>query len=89
MVNKKLIMLAILLVSLLAVSAVSAADNATSDIVNVEITNDGNLDETESNILSSGDEYQLMAGDNIYGQLANKLINAESGSIISLTQNYT
>ena len=89
MVNKKLMIMAIFLISLLAVSAVSAADNVTNDIVNVEITNDGNLDETESNILSSGDEYQLMAGDNIYGQLANKLINAESGSIISLTQNYT
>ena len=33
--KKKIMMLAILIVSLFAVSAVSAADNATADVVNV------------------------------------------------------
>ena len=36
MFNKKLIVLTIILVSLFAVSAVSATDNATSDVVGVE-----------------------------------------------------
>ena len=46
MINKKLMMLAILLVGLLAVSAVSAADNATGDIAsadNVSVSIDGTM----------------------------------------------
>ena len=38
--NKKLIILAIFFVSLLAVSVVSAADNATDDVVSVEEKNE-------------------------------------------------
>ena len=40
MLNKRLMMLAIILVGLLAVSAVSAADNATEDVVGIEMTDD-------------------------------------------------
>ncbi len=40
LLNKKIMVLAIFFVSLLAISAVSAADNATSDVVGVEKTTD-------------------------------------------------
>ena len=46
---KKIMLLAIFLVSLLAVSAVSAADNDTSDVVSVDETTDDFVSESVIN----------------------------------------
>ena len=89
MLNKKLMMLAIFLVSLLAVSAVSAAENATEDIiadvasedvVSVE-NNNQTIEQTENEEISTAD-------DGTFTALQNKINNAESGSTITLENDY-
>ena len=59
MLNKKLMMLTIFIISLLAVSAVSAAENATDDAVCVEDTND------DVSAISAADD---AAGEDIIGE---------------------
>ena len=64
MFNKKVMMLAIFLVSLLAISAVNAADNATSDVVSVdEVINENNDVELDEEILSddSGEKDNVLS----------------------------
>ena len=80
MLNKKIMILVIFLVSLLAVSAVSAADNVTSDVVSVE--EDQVIEQTEiEEIISTTDNGTFTA-------LQKKIDNAEAGSTIILENDY-
>ncbi len=83
-------MLAILLVSLLAVSAVSAADNATSDIVSTEETTAEVVSvENDSQVIDSVDfESNLLSAnsDGTFTDLANEIANANGE--LKLTKNY-
>ena len=77
---KKIMLLAIFLVSLLAVSAVSAADNATSDVVSVE--EDQAIEQIDN------DELISTTDDGTFTALQNKINNAASGSTITLENDY-
>ena len=66
MLNKKLIMLAIFLVSLFVVSAVSAADNATEGVV--DVTDNGvedvfSVEETSEDIINVGEANETMGAE--------------------------
>ena len=82
MFNKKLMIISIFLISLMAVSAVNAADNATGDIINAE--------ETTDEVVSVEDTQEILNEDNDVGtftDLAKKIAN--SGINLTLTRNYT
>ena len=67
MLNKKIIMLAIVLVSLLAISAVSAADNTTNDVVSVEDNDEtvvANEDQSNDLIEIENQEKEISATKN-------------------------
>ena len=82
MLDKKLMILAIFLVSLLAVSAVSAADNSTADIASVEKTTDKvvNVEENEE-ILNEN-----ALSDGTFTDLANEI--TEATDELTLNRNY-
>ena len=63
MFNKKVIILAIFLVSLLAISAVSAADNATSDVVSVDDTIDDVVN-VKNDVISDEEIFSDGLGEN-------------------------
>lgn len=91
MFNKKIILiLTVILVSLLAVSTVSAADNATSDIASID--NDINEIATSADSISIEDkvsateENKLTAGT--FGDLQTEINNAPEGSVLNLTRDY-
>ena len=85
-------MLAIFLVSLLAVSAVSAADNSTEDIVSMDEATDEvvNLENDNSNNLEiSPDEIQSTNPSKSFTDLQNEIINAsETGNVFNIETNY-
>ena len=54
LINKKIMILTVILVSLFAVSAVSAADNATGDAVSVEETTDEIVSVEENQVILRG-----------------------------------
>lgn len=84
-------MLAIFLVSLLAVSAVSAADNATKEIVSVEETTLDVVKETDD-VDSAGDDNQVISAieSNVgtFNDLVNEINVVEEGGILNLTKDY-
>ena len=81
LINKRLMMLAILLAGLLAVSAVGAADNATGDIADTEITADeAVVIEENQEILSEDDDYGT------FSDLANLINDADIN--LTLAKNY-
>ncbi len=83
LINKKFMILAIFLVSLLAVSAVSAADNATEDIVGVE--------ETADEVVSVNENQTILSENNDVGtfdDLQGEINNAAEGSVLNLTRDY-
>ena len=84
LINKKFMILAIFLVSLLAVSAVNAADNATEDIAGVEKTADEVISVNENQTISEDD----VLGDSpgTFTDLANEI--AKAGSTLNLNRNY-
>ena len=84
MINKKFMILAIFLVGLLAVSAVSAADNATEDIVGVEETTDEVVGVNENRTISEDDVLGNSPGT--FTDLANEI--AKAGSTLNLNRNY-
>ena len=87
---KKIMALAIFLVSLLAISAVSAADNATSDVVSVEETIGEVVSVQENNqvIVSVDSESGTLNADpdGTFIDLANDIANATGE--LNLTRNY-
>ena len=85
MLNKRIIVLAIFLVSLLAVSGVCAADNFTEDIVGVEktahvknMTKEVKGIENANNLIDAG----------TFDELANEINSVEDGGILNLTKDY-
>ena len=87
---KKIMMLAILLVSLLAISAVSAADNVTSDVVGVEETTDEVVsvenDYYVTELVDERIDYLSSNLDSTFSDLASDVANA-NGELV-LTKNY-
>ena len=106
MLNKKIIILTIILACILSISAVSATNNLTDEIVGIDncnnqianiddssrniisIENNNQTNEPNNDILSTQEDNILSTEDGNYGQLVNKINNAESGSTVTLTQNY-
>ena len=102
MISKKLMILAIFIVSFLAISAVSAEDNATSDIVGVDETtndvvnleNEVNVENQETNVISeANNDFTLNSNDTIQNPKTftdlNAAINDNNDSDIYLDGNYT
>ena len=83
MINKKLIMLAIFLVSLLAVSSASATDNVTGDIVGVDETVPGIVKNTTDDSVSD-DESSIATFD----ELAKEINASEKGKVLDLAKDY-
>ena len=80
---KMIIVLTILLVSLLTVSAVSAADNATSDVLSI--------DETTDEVLSVEENQEILKESNDVGtfdELSSLIKNAAEGSVLELDKDY-
>ena len=91
---KKIMLLAIFLVSLLAVSAVSAADNATSDVVSVEETDITNIEMTdeidlENDDLTADDENEVLSTNPKTFSDLNTTINGNDYSDVYLNDNFT
>ena len=82
MFEKKLIVFLIVLVGILAVSSVSAADNATDDIVSISDDEAVSVEDTqntsdsdESNVLKSEEETVLNADESSEGQILQSSVN--------------
>ena len=92
LLNKKIMMLAILLVSLVAIGAVSAAENVTSDVVSVEETSDDIVSADDDNQVIEQTENQEIVSttdDGTFTTLQEKINNAPAGSTITLENDYT
>ena len=87
MINKKFMILAIFLVSLLAVSAVNAADNATEDIVGIEETTDEVVSVNENQTISEDDVLRDSPGT--FTDLANEIANAKGELNLNKDYKYT
>ena len=74
MINKNMILFSILFVGLLAVSAVSAADNATYDIVSVKKTAVNAMSIENDNLItvSANNESENVNSDNLLSDLADE-----------------
>ena len=95
---KKIMMLAILLVSLFTISAVSAADNVTSDVVGVEETTVNVVKETTDELINVEENNQILEScdgestnlsanlEGTFTDLANEIANANGE--LKLTKNY-
>ena len=85
-------MLAILLVSLLAISAVNAADNATSDVVSVEETTVDVVKETTDEVVSVENDNQVISANEsdwgTFDDLVKEINAVEEGGILNLTKDY-
>ena len=90
MLNKKLMILTIILVSLLAVSTVSAADNTTSDVVGVEETTDDAVSVDGAEVVSAEDNQAIgNVGDvGTFDELSGLIGNASQGSVLELDKDY-
>ena len=89
MFNKKTFIFLILLLSIISLSTVSAADNITSDAVGMEEVDDKLVcvEETRTSVEAENDGV-LKEGNNSFGDLANLIDSAESGSTIVLDRDY-
>ena len=87
MLNKKIMILAIFLVSLLAISAVSAEDNATNDIAvsNDDVILDNDMDDI--NLLKEENE-QIMTSNPLTDKHFKDLYAELQGGDINLTTDY-
>ena len=83
--------LAIFFVSLLAVSAVSAADNVTNDVVGVEETTDDVVSVEENQVFEQTDNKEVICetDNGTFTALQNKIKNAEQDSTIILENDYS
>ena len=84
MFNKKFMILAIFLVGILAISAVSAEDNATSDIVGVEDANDDVIEQVNDDAYGISDDFR---NKTTFGGLVYNLDNI-SGNDVYLNKDY-
>lgn len=92
MQKRKLILFTILFISLVAVSAVSAAENATTEGSSIEsdIPSDGLSTDTENTQLEQSDNEGAIGetGEGTFTALEEKINNATSGSTINLKNDY-
>ena len=91
LLNKKLMILTIVLVSLLAVSAVSAADNTTSDVASVEKTDEVISVDKAKEVISVKENQVILSENNNVGtfdDLQTEINNAPEGSVLNLTRDY-
>ena len=91
MLNKKIIFMAILLVSLLSLSAVSAAEDVASDILDESIIEDVSNDELVlDEPVGSGEDEPALGDEGNAGTFhdLNEAINGNEDSTITLTKNY-
>ena len=82
MLNKKIVMLTVILVSLFAVSAVCAADNATDDIVGVKTSEKVSLADDAANDVGAGES----VGN--FTELNSEIISKADGETLVLDKNY-
>ena len=91
MFNKKILILTIFFVSLLAVSAVSAADNATDDIVSAEKNTDEfsvEFDSVTNDVIGTTEENKLSESIGNYTELNDEITSKNDGETLILTKNY-
>ena len=89
MLNKKFMVLTILLVSLLAISAVSAADNAAEDVIadasNDLVSAEDNIQATEQ---TENEEAIGATDDGTFTELQNMIDKSNNGSTVVLDRDY-
>ena len=90
MLNKKIMVIVILLVSLLAISGVSAVDNVTRDIVSNDVASEEVVSvENDKQVIESVDveiDYLNTNSEGTFTDLANEITNAKGE--LNLTKNY-
>ena len=89
MFSKKNMIFIMLILILFTLSAVSAADNATTDIVGLEDANDKEISVEKTQVIEKTENYDVLKeGNNSFGDLAKLIDSAESGSTIVLDRDY-
>ena len=89
MFNKKILIFLILLLSIICLSTVSAADNITEDTISLEEVNTESISvEQIEKIGETENDDVLKEGNNSFGDLANLINDAPSGSTITLDRDY-
>ena len=95
--NKKIIFIAILLVSLFAVSTVSAAENSTNDIINSEQNTVNLAISDDSDVIAADDDVEVMsatqedilsASEGSYKDLSDLIGKTKEKEILKLNKNY-
>ncbi|WP_296800580.1 right-handed parallel beta-helix repeat-containing protein [uncultured Methanobrevibacter sp.] len=88
MISKKYIILSIFLLSLLTLSVVSAADNATNDVISLEESNDSiSVEETQA-IQQNDNNEVLSSNEGTFDDLQTIIDAADENSTILLENNY-
>ena len=90
MLNKKLMMLAILLVGLLAVGCASATDDLTGDVISMEDATDESvgIENQNDELIVSNEDNVLKSTQNSFSDL-NRTINGNTDTEIYLENDYT
>ena len=89
MFDKKTLIFLMLLLSIISLSTVSAADNITDDAVGLEEVDDEPISVEETQIIQKTENDDVLnEGNNSFGDLANLIDSAESGSTIVLDRDY-
>ena len=88
MVNKKIMILIMFLVALLAVSTVNAAENATDDVISVENQDDMIISEVDDDSTSNVEDPILNVNPKTFSDL-NATINDNNDSDVYLDSDYT
>ena len=89
MFSKKNMIFIMLILILFTLSAVSATDNATTDVVGLEDANDKEISVEKTQVIEKTENYDVLKeGNNSFGDLAKLIDSAESGSTIVLDRDY-
>ena len=83
MFNRKLIVITVILSFILAVSAVSAADNDTDEIVGMEISDDVIGADCDNQLIGAND-----SDNGTFDDLAKKISAVEDGGVLNITKDY-
>ena len=88
---KKIILLTFILVSLVAVSVVSAADNDTMDVISVEESTYDTINVDETEVVSAEDNQVILGDESSFGtftDLAKKINSGESEIVLDCDYRY-
>ena len=89
MFDRKTLIFLMLLLSIISLSTVSAADNITEDAVGLEEVDDDPISVEETQVIEKTENDDVLKeGNNSFGNLANLIDSAESGSTIVLDRDY-